>query len=206
MNRRSFCTMMLAAFTQLFLFGCARDRAMIRYKDDSGAPELPDIWPPNALVVYDSWSGNTQRIGEAIAGAIGCPVMHLDEINEGSMPAHDLLIIGSPTHGGMPTEKMEEFLETIEKPCISAVFATFGAPFFGPLTANGCLNGMEKRLHGTCIGRFKCHGFHHILRTYPSHPDEEDRENAARFATGLIIRCQKQAAMNRVKLHFKSVA
>jgi len=190
MNRRSFCSLMLAAFAQLFLFGCARDRAMIRYRKESEIPEWPGIEPPKALVVFDSWSGNTQMIGEAIADVLSCPAIHLDDLGEGPLPAHDLLVIGSPVHGGLTTDPVKAFLTRIEPPRVSAVFATFGAPLFGPLTANMCLNGMEKRLHQSCIGRFKCHGFHQILRTYPSHPDEEDRRDAACFAAGILARCR----------------
>ncbi len=114
---------------------------------------------------------------------------HVDQINECPLDDFDLIIIGSPVHGGMPTEKIETFLSELPKPSMSAVFVTFGAPLFGPLTANACLDKMEKKLHGTCLGRFKCHGFHKILRTYSSHPDEEDKSDAASFAVELLERC-----------------
>jgi len=190
MNRRSFCRLTFAAFVELFLFGCARDQAMIRYRKEIEIPEWPVREPTAALVVFDSWSGNTQMIGKAIAKVLDCPAVHLADLEDGPVPPHDLLVIGSPVHGGMTTDRIKEFLSRIEPPRLSAVFATFGAPLFGPLTANMCLNDMEKRLYDTCIGRFKCHGFHQILRTYPSHPDEEDQRDAARFAAGMLERCR----------------
>ena len=47
---------------------------------------------------------------------------------------------------------------------------------------------MEKKVGDTCIGRFKCNGFHKIFRTYPRHPDEVDKLEAALFAIGLLER------------------
>ena len=57
------------------------------------------------------------------------------------------------------------------------------------------LDNMEKKLHGTCLGRFKCHGFHKILRTYPNHPDEEDKSDAVSFAIELLERCMNEENM-----------
>jgi len=96
--------------------------------------------------------------------------------------------VGSPVHGGMPTSKMDDFLSELEPVNASAVFVTYGAPLFGSLTATRCLNSMEDQLNETCIGRFKCNGFHKIFRTYPCHPDEEDKSEAALFAAGLLER------------------
>ena len=144
---------------------------------------------PKAIVVYDSWSGNTRFVAEAIAERLSCPSVHIDQISKYALGDFDLIVIGSPVHGGMPTGKIETFLSELPKPRMSAVFVTFGAPLFGPLTANTCLNKMGKKLQGTCLGRFKCHGFHKILRTYPSHPDEKDKSDAVEFAAALLERC-----------------
>ncbi len=186
---------MLGAFIQLFLFGCARDRAQVQYKKDAEIPAWISPQPLSAIVVYDSWSGNTQLIAESMAEAISCPAIPLNDIDDYPVSDYDLLMIGSPVHSGMPTDRIKDFLNGLETPHRTAVFVTFGAPFFGPFAAEKCLNGMEKRLRGTCIGRFKCHGFHQILGTYPTHPDEKDRADAARFATGLITRCKKTASI-----------
>jgi flavodoxin len=144
---------------------------------------------PKSIVVYDSWSGNTQFIADAIAEKLNCPAVHVDQITGYNMNDYDLIVVGSPVHGGMPTGKIETFLSEIPKPKMSAVFATFGAPLFGPMTANACLNSMEKKLQGTCLGRFKCRGFHKILRTYPSHPDEQDKADATKFASEIRSLC-----------------
>lgn len=146
---------------------------------------------PKAIVVYDSWSGNTKFIADAIAEKLNCTSVHVDQIPGYNMNDYDLIVIGSPVHGGMPTGKIEMFLDEMPKPRMSGVFVTFGAPLFGPMTANACLNKMEKKLQGTCLGKFKCHGFHKIIRTYPSHPDEKDKDDAAEFASNLLALCLK---------------
>ncbi len=187
MNRNFIFRILFAAFLACCMCGCShttatfnRDIQVVRSLD-------PDY--PKALVVYDSWSGNTQLVADTIAEKLSCPSVHVDQIAEYKINEYDLIIIGSPVHGGMPTGKIEDFLSNMPKPKMSAVFATFGAPLVGPLTANACLNKMEKKLQGTCLGKFKCLGFHKIIRTYPSHPDEQDKADASKFAEEIRNLC-----------------
>lgn len=56
-----------------------------------------------ALVVYDSTYGNTEEIAHAIGEAIGGEVLHVSTVSPADLERFDLLIIGSPTHGGFPT-------------------------------------------------------------------------------------------------------
>jgi flavodoxin len=57
-----------------------------------------------ALVVYDSVHGNTEKVARAIGEAIGGQVLRVDDVNPANLKELDLLIVGSPTHGGFPTE------------------------------------------------------------------------------------------------------
>ena len=70
------------------------------------------------LVVYDSVYGNTEiiawTIGDAIPGEV--EVLHVGQVNAGDLPNVDLLIIGSPTHGAMPTEAAQGLVEKIGPP------------------------------------------------------------------------------------------
>jgi len=52
------------------------------------------------LVVYDSVHGNTEKIARAIGKAIGCQVLRAAEVNPVDLKEIELLIVGSPTHGG----------------------------------------------------------------------------------------------------------
>lgn len=64
------------------------------------------------LIVYDSVYGNTERIakaiGEGVAGMV--EVLRTAEADLSNLEALDLVIVGSPTHGGRPTPAMRDFL------------------------------------------------------------------------------------------------
>lgn len=193
MNRKNLCRFITAAILACCMCGCSYTTMHINNDVQIVQSGHPDY--PKALVVCDSWSGNTRFIAEVIAEQLNCPAVHIDQINEYALDDIDLIVIGSPVHGGMPTGKISAFLSELPKPRMSAVFVTFGAPLFGPMTANACLDNMEKKLHGTCLGRFKCHGFHKIFRTYSSHPDEKDKSDAVEFAVRIRERCLHDGLM-----------
>jgi len=73
----------------------------------------------NALIVYDSVYGNTEKIARAIAEAITpsgeVKVLRAGEANPSELASIDLLIVGSPTHGGRPTPAVQDFLNKVPK-------------------------------------------------------------------------------------------
>jgi flavodoxin len=70
-----------------------------------------------ALIVYDTMFGNTQQIAEAIADEVAkkhtvtLVKAKLASVND--LESMDLLIVGSPTHGGWYTEPVKNFLNAI---------------------------------------------------------------------------------------------
>jgi len=66
-----------------------------------------------ALIIYDSMYGNTEKIAQAIGGAIAgdVKVVRVGEVNPSELEAVDLLIVGSPTQGGRPTQAIQDFLD-----------------------------------------------------------------------------------------------
>ena len=56
-----------------------------------------------ALVVYDSTYGHTAQIAQAIGETAGAKVVRPGEVAPAGLAEFDLLIVGSPTHGGWPT-------------------------------------------------------------------------------------------------------
>jgi len=70
------------------------------------------------LVVYDSVYGNTEIIAQAIGDAIPgeVPVLRVGQVDAGDLETVDLLIIGSPTHGALPTEAVQGLVEKIGAP------------------------------------------------------------------------------------------
>jgi len=67
------------------------------------------------LIVYDSVHGNTEKIARAIGDAIAgeVEVHHAEEVNVSESDTFDLIIVGSPTHGGRPTPAVRDFLKKI---------------------------------------------------------------------------------------------
>lgn len=65
-----------------------------------------------AVVLYDSVYGNTEKVAKAIAGGVG-PGCEARRISSGvpGLKGVDMLIVGSPTHGGRPTKPVGDFLQ-----------------------------------------------------------------------------------------------
>jgi flavodoxin I len=70
------------------------------------------------LVVYDSVYGNTEIIARAIGDAIPgeVQVLRVGQVAVGDLETVDLLVIGSPTHGSLPTEAAQGLVEKIGPP------------------------------------------------------------------------------------------
>lgn len=64
-----------------------------------------------ALVVCDSTYGHTEKIARAIGEAIGAQVLRVGDVRPADLKGFDLLIVGSPTHGGWFTEEIKGLLE-----------------------------------------------------------------------------------------------
>jgi flavodoxin len=69
----------------------------------------------NALVLYDSQYGDTQRIAQAIANALGdfreARAVRLDPAQPVELQGLDLFIVGCPTQGWRPTPAIQSFLQ-----------------------------------------------------------------------------------------------
>jgi flavodoxin I len=80
------------------------------------------------VVVYDSIYGNTEIIARAIAGAIPGEVraLRVDQADPRELEAADLLIIGSPTHGSLPSEAAQALVSKMGSPTLEgAKLVTF---------------------------------------------------------------------------------
>ena len=72
-----------------------------------------------ALMVYDSVYGNTEKVARAIAEAITPPdevkVLRASEANPSELTSIDLILVGSPTHGGRPTPAVQDLINKVPK-------------------------------------------------------------------------------------------
>ena len=80
-----------------------------------------------ALIIYDSRSGNTLKIAEAIAGGIeGCKagLKDVHDVTLDDLKDVRLLIVGSGTHGIKPTLAISKFIESIPENGLDGVNIT----------------------------------------------------------------------------------
>jgi len=112
-----------------------------------------------ALIVYDSVYGNTEKIARSIGSAItgDVKVLRAAEVNPSELESVDLLIVGSPTHGGRQTPAIQDFLNKVTKPVIKGIsVAAFDTRFSTRLVkifgyAAGRIAGSLKRKGGTLV-------------------------------------------------------
>lgn len=69
----------------------------------------------NAVVVYDSKFGNSKLVAITVAESIDAKLIFVADASADDIFVADLVIIGSPTHGGMPTNTMQNFLGSLPK-------------------------------------------------------------------------------------------
>lgn len=67
------------------------------------------------LVVYDSYYGNTEKIAGIIVDALSNDIelRKVDQVKGGDLVGLDFLIVGSPTRGFRPSDKVKKFLKKI---------------------------------------------------------------------------------------------
>jgi flavodoxin I len=112
------------------------------------------------LIVYDSVYGNTEKIAKAIGDAIAgeVEVLRVGDVNSSRLRTFDLLIVGSPTHGGRPTDPVQDLLNEVSGSAFEGInvaafdtrFSTRWVRIFG--YAAGRIAGSLRKKGGTLIG------------------------------------------------------
>ena len=135
------------------------------------------------LVLYDSKYGNTEKIARAMVAATEATVQHAAEADPSTLNTYDLIVIGSPTHGGRPTEPVQGLLKQAELHGVKV--ATFDtrmesrfARIFG-YAANRLANNLKQK--GATV--LASEGFYVVASEGPLKPGETER--AAEWARGL---------------------
>jgi len=113
------------------------------------------------LIVYDSVYGNTEKIARAIAEAITpsdeVKVLRAGEANPSELASVNLLIVGSPTHGGRPIPAVQDFLNKVPELSLQGIeVAAFDTRYSTKLVAvfgyaAGRIAGNLKKKGGTLI-------------------------------------------------------
>ncbi len=79
----------------------------------------------NALVIYDSVFGNTERIARSIAAALGegASTQNVSAVTPADLNGIDVLFVGSPTRGFKPTPAITAFLASLPADALKGVKA-----------------------------------------------------------------------------------
>jgi flavodoxin I len=79
------------------------------------------------MVVFDSTHGNTRKVAEAIAEGISSSTkaVHVSKFDTQDIGGIDLLVIGSPTQGGRPTEEIQRLAIGLRGRASGIQIATF---------------------------------------------------------------------------------
>jgi len=144
------------------------------------------------LIVYDSVYGNTEKIAGAMAEAITASgevkVLRAGEANPSELESLDLLIVGSPTHGGRPMPAVQDFLNKVTQQSLEgikvAAFDTRAMSKFAKIFGNaaGRIGGHLTKKGGALVA--SPDGFFVTGTKGPL--KEEEPERAAAWAKGIL--------------------
>lgn len=124
-NRREFMTGMAVAAAATVIVSCAPGKSLSTESGPTAAPlPLETSTQPTAeardlrvLIVYDSVYGNTAKIAEALIAGVDVHdesrIFKAQDAAVTDLTGIDLLLVGSPTHGGTFTEPVKNFLNAI---------------------------------------------------------------------------------------------
>jgi len=139
------------------------------------------------IIVYDSWTGNTKKIAEAIAAETRFDIVGIGGVST-DLRHYDILVLGSPNIRTNPSGEILKFMDKALLPDRVALFMTFGMPFWGWVSSLLCLNKMGKLLSkkgACCQAKFMCPGYHVKFKTYKERPGDKEINRARQFARKL---------------------
>jgi flavodoxin I len=78
-----------------------------------------------ALIIYDSVFSNTEQIARAIGNALGSQkdikILQASSVKPEQLTGLELLIVGSPTQAGRPTQAIQDFLKKVSETAVSGI-------------------------------------------------------------------------------------
>ena len=127
-------------------------------------------------VVYDSMTGNTKKLAQAIADALGVQARNTDEKLTGPV---DLLFLGSSVYAAGASEKIKRFIAGLDKEQVKSV-ACFSTAALLPSTYKQVSRLLRDKGIDVKTDEFHCRGQFHFM--HKGKPDENDLKQAADFA------------------------
>ena len=162
------------------------------------------------LVTYDSESGNTEKLANAIYEALTGIDSEIEKINEGNTyEDYDIIFVGFPVHSSSVPANVENCIKRIPEGKMIAFFATHGSLRGGPLAISAFYYATTLAPKAIIIGTFGCRGevkasLLEKLSAKPQykfwaleaqsaegHPDDADLQDAKEFAKSMLLKAQQ---------------
>ncbi len=143
---------------------------------------------PKGIIVYDSSTGNTKKIAEAIASSTRFDIVHVNDAPL-NLSKYKVLVLGSANIRANPSQKILEFIDKVVLPEKYAFFVTYGMPLWGQISTFSLLRKIKKSFNKKGCknsGTFQCPGFHTKYKTYKKSPCLKDVNNAKKFGLSLV--------------------
>jgi len=147
-----------------------------------------------AIVVYASRTGNTEKVALQIAAELGCKAEKITPDSTLQLDSYDLVFLGTWIYGGEPSNYLQDWLKTLKFNDGKKVFALFMTWAGGGASdrlahqrVKLILEGKSQRLQEppfVCLG--KTFGF-----THKDHPNDEDFQNARKWAQQQLAQSEK---------------
>lgn len=126
------------------------------------------------LVVYDSQTGNTEKVAEELSHCLNSGIRKIEEIGSLKERDYDLVIIGSPNINSLPSLKATNFLKEHLDIKNYAVFITYSTPVWGWLSTRLCFSYFKKALKQKSLAVFACKAYNPKFHLYEGRPNEND--------------------------------
>ncbi len=138
----------------------------------------------NIKVVYHSETGNTKKVAEAIAAAVGVNAEPITE--DMKIENVDILFIGGFLKAFTLVKPTKQLLKSIDRPDKAKCIAVFSTSASG----RGILKYAKKYVKNPDVKifeDFKCRGKYN--KANPDCPTEDDLKNAEEFAKNVVSTC-----------------
>jgi flavodoxin len=158
------------------------------------------------VILYHSAKGSTRKTAQAVAEGLGTGAVSIEDFHPSTLADIDLLVLGSPVYGDLPSDQIKKFLDENQIwPSHAAIFCTHAATYDMPDSPSACLDYMAEKLQekgSRVISRFSVRGENsdqsiiEWLRvnmpervagalSSKGHPDTDELERATRWGQSL---------------------
>jgi flavodoxin len=126
------------------------------------------------LVVYDSHTGNTEKVAEELSHCLNSGVRKIEEAGNLKERDFDLIILGSPNINSLPSSKVIDFLKDHPNIKKYAVFITYSIPVWGWISTGLCFAYFKKALNQKPLAVFACKAYNGRFGLYQGRPNDND--------------------------------